>query len=85
MAAPYWSDIDNRNLGEIWYETHSTEQSSNSDLLLERVSALVRSEQNLTSFEGTWMIVATWNGSVPFAGTGSVVSFYNLLAEYAIR
>lgn len=74
MAAPYWGDIDNRNLGEIWYETHSAEQSSVSDSYLERVSMLVRSELRVSSFQGTWMLVATWNGSVPFAGTGTEVS-----------
>ena len=45
-----------------------------SDSLLERVSNLVRSEQNLSSFQGTWMVVATWNGSVPFAGSGALVN-----------
>ena len=44
-----------------------------SDSMLERVSNLVRSEQSLSSFQGTWMVVATWNGSVPFAGTGALV------------
>ena len=73
VAAPYWSDIDNRNFGEIWYETHRAGQSSTSDTLLGRVSNLVRSEQGVPSFQGTWMIVAMWNGSVPFAGTGLVV------------
>ena len=74
VAAPYWGDIDNRNLGEIWYETHTAGQSSTSDSLLERVSNLVRSEQDVPSFQGTWMVVATWNGSVPYAGSGSVVN-----------
>ena len=73
VAAPYWGDVDNRNTGEIWYETHAAGQSSVSNSLLERVSNLVRSEQNVSSFQGKWMVVATWNGSVPFAGTGSVV------------
>jgi hypothetical protein len=49
------------------------EQSATSDSMLERVSNLVRSEQNLSSFQGTWMVVATWNGSVPFAGTDVLV------------
>ena len=73
VAAPYWGDIDNRNLGEIWYETHTSGQGSMSDSMLDRVSNLVRSEQNLSSFQGTWMVVATWNGSVPFVGTGVLV------------
>ena len=50
-------------------------QSSTSDTLLERVSNFLRSEQNVSSFQGTWMVVATWNQSVPFTGTGLDVSF----------
>ena len=73
VVAPYWGDIDNSNTGEIWYETHISGWSATSDSMLERVSNLVRSEQNHPSFQGTWMLVATWNGSVPFAGSGSVV------------
>lgn len=91
VAAPYWADIDNRNLGEIWYETHRAGQSSTSDTLLERVSNLVRSEQNVFPYQGTWMVVATWNGSVPFAGLGTVVSkldayiaVYCMIAEHNI-
>ena len=61
-------------MGEIWYDTHTGGQNSNSDSQLASVSSLVRSEQNLSSFQGTWMLVATWNSSVPFAGTGAVVS-----------
>ena len=74
LAAPYWSDIDGRIFGEVWYETHTSGQSATSNTLLERVSNLVRSEQGLSSFQGTWMVVATWNGSVPFAGSGALVS-----------
>lgn len=73
LAAPYWSDIDYRTLGDVWYETYATGQSSTSNTLLERVSNLVRSEQNVPTFQGTWMLVATWNSTVPFAGSGSVV------------
>ena len=73
LVAPYWGDIDNRNLGEIWYETHISGWSAISDSMLENVSNLVRSEQSLSSFQGTLMVVATWNGSVPFAGTGLLV------------
>ena len=73
VAAPYWSDIDGRIFGEVWYETHTSGQGSMSDSMLERVSNLVRSEENLSSFQGTWMVVATWNGSVPYGGTGVLV------------
>ena len=74
VAAPFWGDIDNTHIGEIWYEVHASGWSTVSNSLLERVSNLVRSEQNAPSFQGIWMLVATWNGSVPFAGTGEEAS-----------
>ena len=73
LVAPYWGDIDNRHLGEIWYETHISGGSAISDSMLVNVSNLVRSEQSLSSFQGALMIVATWNGSVPYDGTGALV------------
>ena len=78
VAAPYWGDIDNRDLGEIWYETHISGWSATADSMLEKVSNLVRSEQNISSFQGTWMVVATWKGSVPYDGTGSEVCSYKI-------
>ena len=69
VAAPYWADIDNTFTGEIWYETHtagSGENSTESNALLEEVSAFVRARQGVPSFNGSWMLVATWNESLPF-------------------
>lgn len=66
IAAPYWADIDNSFKGEIWYETHTAgENSTGAGLLLARVSGFIRQQQNDRSFEGTWMLVATWNESFP--------------------
>lgn len=76
MVAPYWGDANTQDFGEIWYETHATGLNSNSDTLLTRVSDFVRLGQNLTSFEGSWMIVATWNGTVPYGGTGLMVNLF---------
>ena len=69
VAAPYWADIDNTFTGEIWYETHtagSGENSTESNTLLGEVSAFVRARQGVPSFNGSWMLVATWNESFPF-------------------
>ena len=74
VAAPYWADIDNSFFGEIWYETHtagSGENSTESNALLEEVSAFVRAQQGVALFNGSWMLVATWNESFPFS-TGNV-------------
>ena len=70
VAAPYWADIDNSFTGEIWYETHtagSGENSTESNALLEEVSAFIRARQGVPSFSGSWMLVATWNESFPFS------------------
>ena len=70
VAAPYWADIDNTFTGEIWYETHtagSGENSTESNALLGEVSAFVRARQGVPSFNGSWMLVATWNESLPFS------------------
>ena len=68
VAAPYWADIDTTFNGEIWYETHTAEgNSTESDLLLERVSRFIRERQNEPTFSGTWMLVAMWNESFPFS------------------
>ena len=80
VAAPYWADIDNSFTGEIWYETHTTgsvENSTESNALLEEVSAFIRARQGVPSFNGSWMLVATWNESFPFfirSGNITVVS-----------
>ena len=70
IAAPYWADIDNSFTGEIWYETHtagSGENSTESNALLEEVSAFIRARQGVSSFNGSWMLVATWNESFPYS------------------
>ena len=77
VAAPYWADIDNSVTGEIWYETHtagSGENSTESNALLEEVSAFVRARQNIPLFNGSWMLVAMWNESFPFGFGFSNVS-----------
>ena len=67
VAAPYWADIDNSYSGEIWYETHTYGQNSTeSSSLLEKVSEYVRNQQGEPSFNGSWMLVATWNESFPY-------------------
>ena len=69
VAAPYWADIDNSVTGEIWYETHTAggENSTESELLLEKVSAFIREHHDQPTFNGSWMLVATWNESFPFS------------------
>ena len=74
VLAPYWSDIDTRQRGEVWYETHIRNQNSTSDELLNRVSSFVNNQTNASRFEGTSMIVATWDSVPPYAGEGVTAS-----------
>lgn len=70
--APYWSNIDTRLTGEVWYETHYENQSNQSDYLLDRVSTFVNNQTNASGFSGTWMLVATWDSVPPYTGEGVV-------------
>jgi hypothetical protein len=66
LIAPYWTDIDTRKGGDIWYR-----ESTNSTLL-QRVSLEIRRvfpEQY--KFEASWLFIATWD-NVAFFGSASI-------------
>ena len=71
IVAPFWSnnDISNR-IGNITYEVHSTEVSQSQIAL---VSSFI-SQQQQVQFNGSWMIVAKWNGVPQFERSLSIVS-----------
>lgn len=64
MVAPYWSDVDIRLEGEVRYEVH-TWSNPDSWSLLTNVSSFL-SEQAGFVINGTWMLVAKWDGVHPF-------------------
>jgi len=62
LIAPYWTDIDTRNGGDIWY------RESTNNTLLQRVSQEIRRvfpEKN--KFHASWLFIATWD-NVSFYG-----------------
>ena len=63
-VAPFWSDIDTTQLGEVTYRVITTATSANT---VEEVSAFI-SRNMSTTFSGTWMIVAEWH-EVPMHNT----------------
>ncbi len=68
VAAPFWSDVDTRLDGSIWYEVHdSVEGTPESSTLevLSRVSTFIRTEEGV-DFDGNLMIVATWDHVHPW-------------------
>lgn len=55
LVAPFWDDVDIRRRGNIYFEVHTSEYSSN---FLTKVSTFVTPDG---SFTGTWMVLAQWD------------------------
>ena len=80
IVAPFWSnnDISNR-IGNITYEVHTTEVSQSQIAL---VSSFI-SQQQQVQFNGSWMIVAKWNGVPQFERSLSIVSIlFKIISSY---
>ena len=76
MVAPFWADADTRLEGAIYYETHLAGSSNVSDDRLNRVSTFIQVELGV-SFNGTMMLLVTWDGVHPFPhGTGNTADPY---------
>ena len=63
--APFWDDINIGNGGFITYETIE------SGYLLDQVNAYIQRKRP-TSFEGTWMLVASYEKVHAYSGSGEV-------------
>ena len=66
LIAPYWTDIDTRNGGDIWYR-----ESTNRKLLqqMSRAIRLLFPEQY--RFQASWLFIATWD-NVAFHGANAI-------------
>jgi hypothetical protein len=66
LIAPYWTDIDTRNGGDIWYR-----ESTNRTLLqlVSRPIRLLFPEQY--RFQASWLFIATWD-NVAFHGANAI-------------
>ena len=58
LVAPFFTDLDIREVGQINYEVHN---ETTSQSLLSRVNSLIKHHAQ-TEFIGEWMLVATWDG-----------------------
>ena len=58
LVAPFFTDLDIRDVGQINYEVHN---ETTSQSLLSRVNSLINHHAQ-TEFNGEWMLVATWDG-----------------------
>ena len=73
IVAPFWSDIDIRDDGEIYYQVHSRGSNTVSDELLHEVSVFISYSQQAV-FSGSWMLVATWDQVKAFPGNSANAS-----------
>ena len=77
VVAPYWADHDIRSEGSVFYETFERGRSQNDDIILSRVNDyLTRSNETASSFSGTFMILAEWNGVHPYPHGSSYLSYF---------
>ena len=60
MVAPFWSDIDTRKAGSVFYEVHQRGVNEGSNAVLERLSGFISSQMSV-NFTASWMLVAQWD------------------------
>ena len=63
-VAPYWSDIDTRLNGSVRYQTYSSVNSSDAQVI-NTVADFINAENGSIS-NASWMLVATWEDVHPF-------------------
>lgn len=67
-VAPFWSDVDIRQQGKIYYKVY-TGQNPRASRLLSAVSAFIALKlPEAEDFSGVWMLVVEWNEVPPFNG-----------------
>ena len=69
LVAPFWSDVDIRREGAVFYEVHMTGNSGSEDLL-GVVSDFV-SDYTGDDFVGSWMLIAQWDKVHPYPAGAS--------------
>ncbi len=72
--APFWSDNDIRKSGSVRYVALTEERSTAGDEIFVLVNTFIRNQleragqeqDELLGFQGTWMLVAQWEGVHPY-------------------
>ena len=73
MVAPFWSDVDIRRDGSVFYNVYTSTNSS----YIERATHDVREFSQDDAFVSKWVLVVTWY-QVPNYPDGSASSSYDL-------
>ena len=80
LVAPFFVDIDIRQVGQISYEVHN---STISETILSRVDLLINRSMS-TEFHGQWLLVAKWDDVPEYGGNSSIVSNLLSLSSYSL-
>lgn len=66
LIAPYWTDIDTGNGGDIWYR-----ETTNTTILQKASDDIHSVFPEQFNFQASWMFIATWS-DVAFFGADSI-------------
>lgn len=78
IIAPFWTDIDTRKGGYLWYRT-TTEHT-----VLQRGTNKIRSLfPELPNFSATWMMVVTWEDVAAYGCSSSGTLLCSQVRRYA--
>lgn len=70
IIAPFWTDLDNRINGQVYYN-----QYTSSSILLQQATRDIRRYFPELSFSAEWVFVATWNEVAYYPNSGTVSYF----------
>jgi len=87
LLAPYWSNNDIRNTGEVIYASFQYGDTTEGNILLEIYRNYIRTNYpNATQFQGNFMILADWNKVHPFphgsSNLSSVLDYNPSIADF---
>uniref|UniRef100_A0AAQ4S8D2 Uncharacterized protein n=1 Tax=Gasterosteus aculeatus aculeatus TaxID=481459 RepID=A0AAQ4S8D2_GASAC len=74
IIAPFWTDLDNRINGQVYYN-----QYTSSSILLQQATRDIRRYFPELSFSAEWVFVATWNEVAYYPNSGTQTTFQAVL------
>jgi len=78
LVAPFWADHDTRPSGQVSYEVHQ------SNALTSCVSQFI-SQQHMSNFTATWMLIAEWEDIQQYGSSADGVSYNQSLKLKIIK
>uniref|UniRef100_A0A3B3TXN5 NIDO domain-containing protein n=1 Tax=Poecilia latipinna TaxID=48699 RepID=A0A3B3TXN5_9TELE len=73
VIAPFWTDLDNRENGEIYYVQYTNGS------LLQQVTQDINAYFPALNFQASWVFIATWHEVAYFPTTGTQTTFQAVL------